>query len=304
MVFTSEPRPTRRHGDAQRGMRITFDVVLDSAPGDMELPVLRCTASGRPLSAEIDLRSGRRRLAFALLLGLALPAWIATFLRPAHVIASAWAVRCAWAAVDLFHLLPSAGFGSDAMARPGDWSSLVDPTYFASSWGLGLFSSTFDAALTGALVAATAVAAARRFHPRRRGWGLALGLGLDLAYGLAAALVLALLWDLAGELAVNAHPRLIGPRTPFRALTFWGLHLVLLTTAGGAFLLGAVLAGRRRGRRGPGKDLRGRHEPRLGSAPDNARRHAGATRPAPGAELRRGRPACPTRCRRPGPRAG
>lgn len=251
VVFTSEPNPTRWFGDAQRGLRASFDVVLDPAPGDMELPVLRSTISGRPLSGEVERRDARRRLIFALLLGFVLPAWTASILRPGFVLGTAWIVRCAWAVTDLFHLLPSTGFGGEGPSRPGELGSLVDPTYFASSWGLGLFSSTLDAALTGTLISITAVMAARRLHPQQKNSRAEPGLGMEIVYGLGAAVVLALLWDLAGELAVNAHPRLIGPRTPFRAVTFWGLHLVLLTTGGGAFLLAAVLAGRRRGSRGP-----------------------------------------------------
>ncbi len=251
IVFTTHPEPTRWRGDPMRGLRATSDVVLDPVPGDMELPVLRTTVSGRPLEAQRAADAAERLILTALLLGAALLVWTAAAWRGGRLVVAAWIVRVCWAAADLFHWLPLALDPGRGAARPGDPASLIDPTYFATSWGMGLFASTLDALLTGVLIAVTAVASVRWLHARDRDHvpGGAQGLVHEVLYGVGAALVLALLWALADELAVNAHPRLIGPKVPFRAMTFWGLHVVLLTVGGGAVLLAAVLAGRRRGER-------------------------------------------------------
>ena len=240
VVLTSEPQSERWLGSSDRGHQVVADVVLDSTPGDMELPVLRVTVASASRPAREAARSARARLLVLLLASVALLAGAGTF-RGGAVLVMLWALRLAWAALDVFHRLPVAWPASDGAGGPGALASLTDPTYFATPWGLGLFASTADAVLTGALLCATVLAlpAGRRAIGGRAQIGAA---GFGAATG-AGLLLLALL---ARQFAANAHPHLVGPRIPFTAITFWGLHLALALISVALAVAGTRLADRLR----------------------------------------------------------
>lgn len=245
VVLTPEPRGERWLGSPERGHQVVADVVLDNAPGDMELPVLRVTVASASRPAREAAASTRVRLLVLVLAGAAL--LIGAGRRgPAMLVAAAWAVRLAWASLDVFHRLPVAWPDALAGSGPESFATLLDPTYFATPWGLGLFASTADAVLTGALLCVTALVTAGRTRVDGR-VGRAAAAGL--LFGLVAGAGLAGLAVLARQFAANAHPHLVGPRIPFTAVTFWGLHLALLLTTVAAAVGAARLADRLRGPR-------------------------------------------------------
>lgn len=224
VVLTDAPRGERWLGSPERGHQVVADMVLDNSPGDMELPVLRVTVASASRAARDAAAGTRLRL---LVLGLASLALLlgAGARRTAALVGAAWALRLVWASLDVFYRLPTGWPDALDGTGPAAASTLVDPTYFATPWGFGLFASTADALLTGALLCATALTALGRPAAVRRPARPILAGAL---FGLLSGLGLVLLALLARQYAVNAHPHLVGPRIPFTAVTFWGLHLALL----------------------------------------------------------------------------
>lgn len=240
-------------GDAQRGLSYTVGAVLADSGVDGGQVSLRLTLDAPPRGLETQraaarLSIGRQVLLGVAIVGLAFAAGI-WWLVPAAL----WAARLLWAADDICHRLLPAFSGPRRPPGPADLSSLIDPTYFASRWGGGLYASTLDALLTSVLVALTAWVVGRRLlrrdsdpgaGPRSRPASFAAG----ALFALASAGILLLLHELAREIVANANARLIGPKVPLSFLTFWGLHLVLLlhATAAAALLLPAAVRMRRR----------------------------------------------------------
>jgi len=112
---------------------------------------------------------------------------------------------------------------------PTSAASLIDPAYFATTFGRGWLASGADALLTAVLVAATAAAVVRRWPPRPGpAWRGVGGDGAALAFGGVTAVALLAVRALAHELASNANARLIGLAVPFDSWTFWALHAALL----------------------------------------------------------------------------
>ncbi len=250
VLSSTEPRPLRWQGNAMRGLSVVADIVLDSTPGDMELPVLRVHISSPSQKIFEAGHSTRHTMGVLLFSSLALlilgrrQGW------PALLIV-AWILRGIWARADIFHQLPSGWPRIFREVGPDSLASLVDPTYFATPWGWGLFASTADAMLTAALVLLTAAGLTPLIKKRVQSEHLS-ALGEILRGGMLGLLFsigLLILAALAGELATNAHARLIGPRVPLTSATFWGLHLTLLLMTIAAVLVFSGFADRLRGRR-------------------------------------------------------
>jgi len=250
VLSSSEPRPVRWQGNATRGMTAIADIVLDSTPGDRELPVLRVHLSSPSRQTLENGRTARRTTGVLLLMSAAL--LILSYRRGwPYVLAVAWLLRALLARVDIFHKLPVGWPEAFRQAGPESLASLVDPTYFATPWGWGLFASTADAVVTAVLILATSVGIAALLRGRSKDTTASSRRELvsGACHGLLVAVSLLALAALAGELATNAHPRLIGPRIPLTAVTFWGLHASLLLTTVAAVMLFSALADRLRGRR-------------------------------------------------------
>jgi len=223
-------------GDAQRGLSYTVGRELADGSISGEPASLRLSLDAPPRGLDtqrlaVRLSLGRQLLLAAALLGLAAATGSWWF-----ILVAAWASRLLWVAADICHRLLPAFSGPRQPPGPADVSSLVDPTYFASRWGGGLYASTADALLTALIVALTAWVIGRKLLPVADGMEpvrvrLLRRSSLGVLFAVLASSMLLLLHDLAGEIVVNANARLIGPKVPFTFLTFWGLHLVLLLHA-------------------------------------------------------------------------
>jgi len=150
-------------------------------------------------------------------------------------------------------------------AAPESWFSLLDPAYFATTFGGGWFASTADAMLTAVVVAvsiwyvlrwrglltpgSTGKVVMSAGHSGVSGWRG------SLVFGLASGLVLWVLAYLTRMIAENANPRLIGTGVNLGSLSFWGLQIVLMILA---FALVALVVGLAATRRWPGRDQAGR----------------------------------------------
>lgn len=231
IIHALEPGRGRWVGSARQGLWRDLDIALETDTGDMELPWLRLTVHVPSLLEERQRENARLALAGLLLCGALLVLVGRVRGGLAGTLVGLWATRLLWSVGDMTDWLATAVVGPGVAASPGHPASLLDPTYFASArWG-GFFASTFDAILTGLVVALSAglleLALRRRpeSRPTRAG---RRGLLFALGYGLVVAALLRLLSELALEWVVNANPRLIGPKVPFQVASFWGLHLALV----------------------------------------------------------------------------
>jgi signal transduction histidine kinase len=218
--------PGRRSwGDAERGLRVTEDVVLAAPDHRGVRSRLRLTVEMPPRTVQLARQRALTALAHVVLAGIAWLTWLAAWPRSVAMLLAIWVVRGWWAVVDVVRLLASSLPGGRLPADPGSAASLLDPAYFATTLGRGWFASGADALLTAAVVAATAVWLWRRWPPASGGpvrWARGLA-----ALPLAAAIVVLLRW-LWSDLAANANARLIGLQVPLNAWTFWALHAVIL----------------------------------------------------------------------------
>ncbi len=228
------------------------DVDLD---GNTTPMVVRVRAAvGAPATAAAS--AGARLLALMLVSwAVLLVAQAALTGRGQVVLAAALLARAFLAAVDLRQWLVASFPAVEMPTPPGSWSSLIDPSYFATPAFGGWFATTADALLTAILLAvgvrhvharlARRLESGPRRLDRRGSWWLAA------AFGVVAAVLLPSLRAFVILLADNANPRLIGPGVSLSLLTFWGLHVVLLLLSVSALgLLGLLAVGARSTARG------------------------------------------------------
>jgi signal transduction histidine kinase len=203
----------------------------------------------------------RLLLASQLLWALALFTWARWRLGPWGGVAGLWIARGTLAGVETLRWVGVSFPDRKFPAPPGSWFSLADPAYFATPFAKGWFASIADALLSAAVVAVTVwyflqwrglvagAAAPARSVPSRPllGRGPAAG----AAFGVLAGGALLALGFLAGLLAENANPRLIGTGIAPGPLAFWGLQLVLmlLSMAAMALVVGLVSGTRWQARR-------------------------------------------------------
>lgn len=256
--------PGRRGwGDAHRGLRVVEDVVLGPAAEHGVQTRLRLTVQVPPRSLQQERSQAQLRTLRSLLLGLAILAWATSGGGAAGFWIAAWLVRSLWARADLTRWLAAVVPAERLPAAPDHPASLLDPAYFATTFGGGWLASGADALLTAVLTAGTVTWLWRRWRPAasddipahgnsgrdrdrdrdrdlssnsRRRWRLLLV--VPVAVGVAVGL--ARLWL---ELAANANARLIGLHVPLDAWTFWALHAVILLfslSGGGIVVLLAV----------------------------------------------------------------
>ena len=256
VVLASEPTRGRWHGTAEHGLRYTTDIALEAAPSDMELPLLRLTASVPPLRTFHQQTAVRIVLIRLILWGLALACagwWLGGGF---WLIAGLWAARGGWAMADLFQRVQPALARPYLETGPADPASLLDPAYFGSGWCGGLYATTLDAILTGLLVALTSYMIGRRFRAARVHDERSVDMSRRLQPLVFAvlAVVLFLAQDrIVHEIVANANPRLIGPKIPLRFITFWGLHLAVL--ASGMAVTGLLVGLASRLRRASGRGV-------------------------------------------------
>ena len=248
VVRDARPPGLRSGGDANRGLQLVQDVVLGPADAHGVQPRLRLAVQIPPRSLQED----RHRATFTLVRGLALGAvillWAGLVAGAPGFWIAAWFVRAFWAHIDIFHWLGATVPASRLPASPSEPASLLDPAYFATTFGGGWLASGADALLSSVLAAGTAAWLWRRFRPEQDlGGPVASRWRLVVLVPVTAAVM----WGLTGlwqELAANANARLIGLQVPLDAWTFWALHAVILMVsiaAGTLLLLAAVrLVGR------------------------------------------------------------
>jgi signal transduction histidine kinase/HAMP domain-containing protein len=169
----------------------------------------------------------------ARVLTVALVVWVLTAAAFARVCAAGltwllplWLGRGLLAAVEWHRWLAAAWPAAEQPARAHAAASLWDPAYFATPVLGGWFASVIDALVTALLLAVTAWQLMQRAGAVST--GRSRGLRTGLGFGAAAGAVLAILAGLAGLLAVNANPRLIGQDVPLGYLSFWFLHASLM----------------------------------------------------------------------------
>jgi len=237
VVYAIEPTRGRWYGSAEHGSRYTTDIALEVAPEDMELPLLRLTATVPSLRVAYQQAGTRMALARLVLWGLALAVacwWLGGRL---WLLAGLWIARLSWATADLFLRMQLVLARPYLESQPTAPASLLDPAYFGTTWGWGLYATTVDAVLTGCLVAITAGIIGRSMRSVGISVMPATPAGTEtgraarfrpLLFVLLAALLFLVQDRLVHEVAANANPRLIGPKVPLRFFTFWGLHLALL----------------------------------------------------------------------------
>lgn len=235
--------PGRRSwGDADRGLRVVEDLILVAGDPQSERPRLRLSVQVAPRSLQADRERAALAMARSLLAGLAILALGVALAGAPGFWLAAWLVRGFWARVDVFRWFAATIPVGRLPAAPDQPASLLDPAYFATTFGAGWFASVADALLSAALVAGTAawiwrrgLRAARATATWRWRWRL-------LLLPPAAAGVLAGLARLWAELAANANARLIGLQVPLEAWNFWALHAVILMLSLAAGALLVVLA--------------------------------------------------------------
>jgi len=241
-MFVDDRRPDldRHWGDARAGMHLVRDVPLALGVQTDSRARLRITATLPPRQV-LDGRADAGRLVLLLVAwSLSLLAWVGYRYGALTVVMVAWPLRAVLAGVDFFRWIQLASPQQRLAAFPEEWASLIDPAYFATPFMWGWFASCADALLTALLLAGTAVLAARllatRFAsdlvpgPDTRWWWRGMTLGI------LAGLVLLALRMVTIELAQNANPRLIGLQVPFRFISFWVLHAVLVAISTAAMV--------------------------------------------------------------------
>ncbi len=231
----------RASGDAQRGLRVSEDIVLGPADAQGQSPRLRLEAQAPPQALQQERRQLLRSLARLVLSGLGLACLAGAFGGGGAFWAGAWIARALWARADLGRMVAAAMPAGWLPAAPDRPESLLDPAYFATTFGGGWFASSADALLSGLLVAGTAHWAWRRLRRAAAGvpaWRPRLLLVVPAA--LVAMLALRRLWL---ELVANANARLIGLEVPLESWSFWALHatILLLSCGAGLVLLGLVV---------------------------------------------------------------
>ena len=238
----------RSWGDANRGLRLAQDVVLGPADQHGVRPRLRLAVRIQPRSLQEDRHRAALGLARGLALGAAILLWAGLVAGAAGFWMAAWVVRAFWAHIDICRWLGAIVPANRLPASPAEPASLLDPAYFATTFGGGWLASGADALLSSVLAAGTAAWLWRRFRPDPQFDGpVASRWRLLVLAPVAAAVMwgLARLWQ---ELAANANARLIGLQVPLDAWTFWALHAVILMVSiavGTLLLLAAVrLVGR------------------------------------------------------------
>ncbi|MBU1073740.1 hypothetical protein KKG45_10880, partial [bacterium] len=237
VVYAIEPSRGRWYGSAEHGSRYTTDIALEVAPEDMELPLLRLTATVPPLRVAYQQAGERMTLVRLVLWGLALVAacgWLGGRL---WLLAGLWIARFGWAAAGLFLRVQLVLARPYLESQPTGAASLLDSAYFGTDWGWGLYATTVDAVLTGCLVAVTAWIVGRSMRSAGRSGTPAAPAGIrtgrvaryrPLLFVLLAATLFLVQDRVVHEVVANANPRLIGPKIPLRSFTFWGLHLALV----------------------------------------------------------------------------
>jgi signal transduction histidine kinase len=245
LVEAAAPARADWQGDARRGLVRVADIALDSSPSDMVLTFLRLDYAVPPRIADRSDAAARTMVAILLLWAAAAAGLGRSLAGAPGAVAGLVLSRALWLFAGLVAWLRQAFPDATADRGPGAVGSLLDPTYFATRWGGGLFASALDALLTCALAAvvlATAAAGFRRFRSGRVAGSRGRDRSLVLVAAVAAVGMLWLLAELATHLAEGANARLIGPKVPLGHLAFWVLHLSLLLPALGlaAWLVGAV----------------------------------------------------------------
>ena len=250
--------PLRLEGDARAGLMATLARPLPDPGDDGFARRLRLVLAEPARGMAAHAPAARRLVALLAVWAVALAAWGAAVAGASGALAGAWAARLLCARVDLLRWAQPASGREISTVSPEGLSSLIDPAYFATPALGGLLASVADALATALLLAATAALLWRRTSARTApaspaGRARRADFATAALWGLAAvAVLLATRW-LALTLAESANPRLIGPRIPYRHLSFWALHLSLLAAC--ASLVGLLHRGATRLGRGWGVAL-------------------------------------------------
>ncbi|MBK6898934.1 MAG: HAMP domain-containing protein [bacterium] len=255
LVEAVAPAQAGWQGNARRGLWRVADIALDSAPGDMGLTFLRLNYAAPPRAADRSAAAARATAAILALWAVAIAGFGRSLAGTAGAVAGLVFGRMLWLLAGLAAWLRQAFPAAAADHGPGSPGSLLDPTYFATRWGGGLFATTLDALLTCALLALVLAAAARAWRHLRGGDAAGASRRIGALALLSGGFAVAMLWllaELAIHLAEGANARLVGPKVQLGHLSFWILHLALLMPSLGlaAWLAGAVDG--LRGRRGAG----------------------------------------------------
>lgn len=253
LVEAAAPSQAGWQGNARRGLWRVADIALDSNPGDMALTFLRLNYVVPPRAADRSGDAARTMVAILLLWTAAVAGLGRSLAGAAGAVGGLILGRALWLPAGLVAWMRQAFPGAVVDRGPGSLGSLMDPTYFATRWGGGLFATALDALISCALLAAVLALATSAFRRLARTEGAPRRYRvLALLTGGVAVEMLWLLAQLATNLAEGANARLIGPKVPLGQLSFWILHLALLLPSLGlaTWLVGAVDA--LRGRRGAG----------------------------------------------------
>ncbi len=242
VVRDARPHGRRSWGDAARGLRVVEDLVLGPADGFGVAPRLRFSAQVPPRAMQDDRRVARRDLARNFLLGAIVLAWSGAMGAAAGFWPAAWLVRWIWVQTDLVRGLALLLPASQLPAAPRQAASLLDPAYFATTFGRGWLASGADAVLSAMLAAGTAFWVWRSWRPQQATAAAPRRLWLLVFWLPATVWLLRGLWRLWQELAANSNARLIGEQVPLDAWTFWALHAVILLFSLSAALVLLLLA--------------------------------------------------------------
>lgn len=257
VVQAIEPARGRWYGSAEHGSRYTTDIALEAVPEDMELSLLRLTATVPPRSVADQLAATRAALARTILWAVALATACGWLGGRFWLLVGLWLARLGWAAAGFCLRLQLALGHPYLESQPSAPASWLDQAYFGTEWGQGLYATTLDAVLTGGLVALTAWIVGRGLRGAGRagkavasppGGGGRRAAVRPLLFALFAVALFVVQDRLVHEVAANANPRLIGPKIPLPVFTFWGLHLALL--ASGVAVSGLLVGLASRLRRG------------------------------------------------------
>ncbi len=229
LVRDTRPAILRSQGDASRGLRLAQDVLLGPADFQGARSRLRLEVQVPPRSLQEDRHGAGIGLVRNLALGAAIVLWAWLCGGAPAFWGAAWLARAFFAQVDFFRGLGALVPAERLPAAPGEPASLLDPAYFATSFGGGWLATGADALLTAVLALSTATWVWRRLRRRAAVPASVSPTRWRLLYlvpaGVAVALGLGRLWH---EIAANANARLIGLQIPLDSWTFWALHAVIL----------------------------------------------------------------------------